>query len=239
MGNGLPTGELKLPTVVMFGSGESGKSTLMKQLMNLYGPRFSNEQRLRLVPAIHQSIVEACKLIIKELRAQHNSDGIKIGEDILKAIERVVHSGEENLEPKTGQDIHFLWNKGGFKEILNSSNSVFLSNKGSIEHFLERILEISSPDYLPSDEDLVKTRIRTTGLVTQEFDIENVKFILKDTGGQRSERKKWRNLFDATDVILYATAIGDYDQLCYEDEKSNRIQDSLECFESLVRSKLF
>ena len=50
---------------------------------------------------------------------------------------------------------------------------------------------MSSADFTPSWEDIIRARMRTTGIVQVEYEIKNVKFALLDAGGQRNERKKW------------------------------------------------
>lgn len=42
--------------------------------------------------------------------------------------------------------------------------------------FFERVEEISQPDYVPSIEDVLKVRVRTSGIVAEEYIIDNVKF---------------------------------------------------------------
>jgi hypothetical protein len=95
-----------------------------------------------------------------------------------------------------------------------------LNGKDSIAYFFENVLQIGTPDYIPSNEDLVIMRNER----------RNVKFTLRDTGGQRNERRKWVHHFHNADAVLFATSIGEFDEVCFEDEKANRIQEILECF---------
>jgi hypothetical protein len=47
-----------------------------------------------------------------------------------------------------------------------------------------------------------------------------------DVGGQRSERKKWIHCFENVTTILFLVAISEYDQLLFEDETVNRMQEA-------------
>jgi len=57
--------------------------------------------------------------------------------------------------------------------------------------FNERILEVGADNYLPSEQDVLRSRVRTTGIVENEFEIDGNVFKMFDVGGQRNERKKW------------------------------------------------
>lgn len=43
---------------------------------------------------------------------------------------------------------------------------------------------------MPTDEDIIHARLRTTGITETHFTFDNVDFTLVDVGGQRSERRK-------------------------------------------------
>jgi len=64
-------------------------------------------------------------------------------------------------------------------------------------------------------------------------------FILCDVGGQRNERKKWEKSFEGVSVVIFVTSLNDYDLLCYEDNKTNRLVESLTLFEQIVNGEWF
>jgi hypothetical protein len=70
---------------------------------------------------------------------------------------------------------------------------------------------------LPSDEDILRTRLRTTGTSETEFQVQGLIYRMVDVGGQRSERKKWIHVFDNCKVVLFLAAISGYDQALPED----------------------
>jgi guanine nucleotide-binding protein G(i) subunit alpha len=45
--------------------------------------------------------------------------------------------------------------------------------------------------YIPSEQDVLRTRVRTTGIVENDFVIDGNQFKMFDVGGQRNERKKY------------------------------------------------
>lgn len=60
-----------------------------------------------------------------------------------------------------------------------------------------------------------------------------------DVGGQRSERKKWIHCFENVTTIIFLVAISEYDQLLFEDETVNRMQEALTLFDSICNSRWF
>ena len=75
------------------------------------------------------------------------------------------------------------------------------------------------PDYIPTNQDILRTRLRTTGIKETQFALDHLTYRMFDVGGQRSERKKWIHCFDNVQVVLFLAAIGGYDQALLEDRK--------------------
>lgn len=56
--------------------------------------------------------------------------------------------------------------------------------------FRARMQEINE-----SKIDVLRSRVKTTGITESNFEIGELKYRMFDVGGQRSERKKWSVLF--------------------------------------------
>lgn len=85
----------------------------------------------------------------------------------------------------------------------------------------------------------MKGRIKTTGITETEFNIGSSKFKVLDAGGQRSERKKWIHCFEGITAVLFVLAMSEYDQMLFEDERVNRMHESIMLFDTLLNSKWF
>jgi len=81
--------------------------------------------------------------------------------------------------------------------------------------------------------------VRTTGIVENSFEIDGNQFRMFDVGGQRNERKKWIHCFENVTAVLFVAAISAYDQVLYEDEKTNRMVEALNLFEEICNSRWF
>jgi guanine nucleotide-binding protein subunit alpha len=92
---------------------------------------------------------------------------------------------------------------------------------------------------VPNDQDVLRSRVKTTGITETTFIIGDLTYRMFDVGGQRSERKKWIHCFENVTTILFLVAISEYDQLLFEDETVNRMQEALTLFDSICNSRWF
>jgi len=83
--------------------------------------------------------------------------------------------------------------------------------------FFADVERLFAKDYLPTDQDILRTRLRTTGITETIFELGNLTYRMFDVGGQRSERKKWIHVFDNVQVVLFLVAISGYDHVLVED----------------------
>lgn len=60
-----------------------------------------------------------------------------------------------------------------------------------------------------------------------------------DVGGQRSQRQKWYRCFDEVTSILFLVSSSEFDQVLFEDRKTNRLFESCNIFETIVNNKSF
>lgn len=79
----------------------------------------------------------------------------------------------------------------------------------------KRMLE---PNYLPTDQDILRSRVKTTGITELLFKVENTEYKVFDVGGQRSERRKWIHCFENLDAVVFMVSLSEYDQVLREDE---------------------
>jgi guanine nucleotide-binding protein subunit alpha len=86
---------------------------------------------------------------------------------------------------------------------------------------------------------VLRSRVKTTGITETTFIIGDLTYRMFDVGGQRSERKKWIHCFENVTTILFLVAISEYDQLLFEDETVNRMQEALTLFDSICNSRWF
>lgn len=84
--------------------------------------------------------------------------------------------------------------------------------------YFDSIDRIGDINYIPTDQDVLRSRVKTTGITETTFVIGDLTYRMFDVGGQRSERKKWIHCFENVTAIIFLVAISEYDQVLIEDE---------------------
>uniref|UniRef100_A0A914KTN2 Uncharacterized protein n=1 Tax=Meloidogyne incognita TaxID=6306 RepID=A0A914KTN2_MELIC len=110
----------------------------------------------------------------------------------------------------------------------------------SAKYFLDNLARLGAHNYLPTEQDLLRTRIKTSGITEVLFELKGLTFRVIDVGGQRSERKKWIHCFvDNVNSIIFISSLSEYDQTLREDNCTNRMLESLKLFDSICNSPWF
>ncbi|RZF40982.1 hypothetical protein LSTR_LSTR006285 [Laodelphax striatellus] len=103
-----------------------------------------------------------------------------------------------------------------------------------IQDYLSDIARIEHPDYLPTEQDILRARAPTTGIIEYPFDLDSIIFRMVDVGGQRSERRKWIHCFENVTSIIFLVALSEYDQILFESENENRMEESKALFKTII-----
>ena len=111
--------------------------------------------------------------------------------------------------------------------------------KSFLLSFLDDLDRLGAKDYQPTEQDILRTRVKTTGIVEVHFSFKNLNFKLFDVGGQRSERKKWIHCFEDVTAIIFCVAMSEYDQVLHEDETTVNIKLSALIRVPLIEDKSF
>jgi len=84
--------------------------------------------------------------------------------------------------------------------------------------FFESANRIAASNYVPSKEDVLRARAKTTAIMETRFSMGQLSIHMVDVGGQRSERKKWIHNFESVTSIIFCTALSEYDQVLLEEK---------------------
>ncbi|KAF7347557.1 hypothetical protein MVEN_01512100 [Mycena venus] len=109
--------------------------------------------------------------------------------------------------------------------------------------YLDEIPRITAKKYIPTDADVLKARLKTMGVVEHTFSISSgsnrgVQWKIYDVGGARNQRQAWAPYFEDINAIIFLAPISAFDQVLAEDTSVNRVEDSLQLWQSVVSNKL-
>lgn len=225
--------------MLLLGAGESGKSTVLKQMKLIHEGSYTPEERESYVEIVLSNTIQSMHVLLDAMEMM----GISLSDpaanqaraDVIMALPHQVDG--DHLSREVTDAIANLWKDAGVQQCFQRSREFQLND--SAQYYFDSIQRIGAPDYLPTDQDVLRSRVKTTGITESHFTIGELKYKLFDVGGQRSERKKWIHCFENVTAIVFLVAISEYDQSLYEDESINRMQESLALFDSICNSRWF
>ncbi|KAG1689655.1 Guanine nucleotide-binding protein G(o) subunit alpha [Nymphon striatum] len=180
--------------------------------------------------------IKLCFIVFSGIQANNKNclfkPDAKMVMDVIARMEDTEPFSEELLAA-----MKRLWADSGVQECFGRSNEYQLND--SAKYFLDDLDRLGAKNFEPTEQDILRTRVKTTGIVEVHFQFKNLNFKLFDVGGQRSERKKWIHCFEDVTAIIFCVAMSEYDQVLHEDETTNRMQESLKLFDSICNNKWF
>lgn len=222
--------ELKL---LLLGTGESGKSTFIKQMRIIHGSGYSDEDRRGFIKLVYQNIFMSMQTILRAM----DTLGICLrdsssNEENVSKVLAIDFESVTTLTPEFAQAINSLWHDEGVQECYDRRREYQLTD--SAKYFLSDIDRVSEEDFLPTEQDILRVRVPTTGIIEYPFDLETIIFRMVDVGGQRSERRKWIHCFENVTSIMFLLALSEYDQVLVEANNENRMEESKALFKTII-----
>ncbi|KAH7710265.1 guanine nucleotide-binding protein G(q) subunit alpha-like protein [Aphelenchoides avenae] len=226
--------ELKL---LLLGTGESGKSTFIKQMRIIHGTGFSEEDKRQHAPLIYQNVYTAMQSMIRAMDLLKIAYGDPHSEEKANVIRAVNVEQVKTFDEPHVSYISDLWDDHGIHEAYDRKREYQLTD--SAKYYLDSLSRLAAPGYVPTEQDILRVRVPTTGIVEYPFKLEKVVFRMVDVGGQRSERRKWIHCFENVTSIMFLVALSEYDQVLVECENENRMEESKALFRTILSYPYF
>ncbi|XP_065826477.1 guanine nucleotide-binding protein G(o) subunit alpha-like [Oscarella lobularis] len=225
--------------ILLLGAGESGKSTLVKQMKIIHGDGFTEQELIGYRVTICDNVLSSMKIVLNgmgTLRISLDVPSNKIhAETVLSSVEPLQIDG--TIDPDVGVALQALWTDKNVRYTVSKGNEFQLND--SAPYFFDNIERIVSANFSPTVEDALRARVRTTGIIETNFRVGAITYRLFDVGGQRSERRKWIQCFDDVKAVLFVCALSGYDMTLYEDGTTNRLDESLTLFQAICNNRFF
>eukprot|EP00026_Physarum_polycephalum_P011285 Phypoly_transcript_11493.p1 GENE.Phypoly_transcript_11493~~Phypoly_transcript_11493.p1 ORF type:complete len:351 (+),score=42.74 Phypoly_transcript_11493:84-1136(+) len=227
--------EVKL---LLLGAGDSGKSTIAKQMKIIHRQLWSPEEKLEYKDIIRDNILAAMLSMIYG-GAKY---GYSLSADAQDAAVPLTTTFPQrsNRDVSLIEDVHIeklrtLWKNPSVQKIYHDFGAR-LQLPSSTAYFMDSMDRVFLREYVPTEQDILRARRSTTGIHTIEFSIHGILFKCVDVGGQRTERRKWLHVFDDVTAVLFCVALDEYDLRMYEDETVWRVHESLQLFNEIANS---
>ncbi|KAK4054921.1 Guanine nucleotide-binding protein alpha-2 subunit [Microbotryomycetes sp. JL201] len=236
--------------ILLLGSGESGKSTIVKQMKIIHQNGYSRDEMLLFRLTIYKNVIDSAQTLVLALRRFKmepiESVNRAFAEQIAEyRLETDTYSSSPSLtgspatsgsglSPEIVDAIDSLWH-----DPIIPSREQEAKYGLALGSFFDEIKRIGAPGYVPNEADVLRARTKTTGISETKFKSGQLSIHMFDVGGQRSERKKWIHCFEAVTSIIFCVALSEYDQVLLEENGQNRMNESLVLFESVINSRWF
>ncbi|XP_075913163.1 guanine nucleotide-binding protein subunit alpha-11-like isoform X2 [Petromyzon marinus] len=198
----------------------------------IHGRGYTENDRREFTKLIHQNIVTAMQALIRGMATLKINYGNPDNEVHVLTVTSLDVEAVRSLGPREVAAVASLWADGGVLKCFSRRREFQISD--SAKYYLDALSRVSAPDYVPTEQDVLRVRVPTTGIIEYPFDLKNVVFRMVDVGGQRSERRKWIHCFENVTSILFLTALSEYDQVLAESDFENRLEESKSLFRLIV-----
>ncbi|XP_065307651.1 guanine nucleotide-binding protein G(i) subunit alpha [Dermacentor albipictus] len=229
--------EVKL---LLLGAGESGKSTIVKQMKIIHESGYTADECKLYRPVVHSNTIQSLLAIIRamgQLKIDFKDPSRADDARQFFTVAGATSSQECEITTELASLMKRLWQDPGVQHCFARSREYQLNDSAS--YYLNALDRISMPSYTPTQQDVLRTRVKTTGIVETHFVFKELHFKMFDVGGQRSERKKWIHCFEGVTAIIFCVALSGYDLVLAEDEEMNRMIESMKLFDSICNNKWF
>ena len=205
--------------LLLLGCGSAGKSTLFKSLRISHCGGIDHTDLMSIIPLIRRHCIESilklfgqCQLLYSLNNILHSNCNLNITNEIqihINSIEEFRNSvclddqsdDWENVDSDImngiAGSINLIWKLPEIQATYHKRGLYFALEDNS-DYYLNKINTIFNKNYIPSQEDYLKAKQRTVGMIDYEYQakVSKSNFRIIDVGGQRSERRKWMSLFD-------------------------------------------
>jgi len=225
-------GDKNLIKLLLLGTGDSGKSTFIKQMKLIHNNSFSHNELLYFQNVLRYNSLYSMQRVLN----YSGNIGHQFNEDTMELKTMIEEASD--LTPDIASAIRKVWEgeevKTFYEDHLNE-----IQVPSSSYYYFENSERFAADDYKPTDEDVLRAKLKTTGIIETKFAEKDIEFTLVDVGGQRAERRKWLHCFDDVSAVIYLAALDEYNMVLQEDGITNRMEESLTLFKEVTGAQWF
>jgi len=231
--------------ILLLGTGESGKSTVLKQMQIFQEGGFTELQRKEFRVVILQQVAKNLKVLINESAKTEYTPIQTFDMERANRVTQISESlafpdlFEKQFTPQLWEDIQVLWADKSIQDTFRCNYKFTLDD--STKYYLDRVpgIALSQNGGFPTNQDIIKSRTKTSSIIEKLYEYRNTSFRIVDVGGQRSERRKWAHCFPDINALIFIVAASEYDQYLREDTSTKRLDESFRVFDDTVNNKFF
>ncbi|KAG7087734.1 hypothetical protein E1B28_013679 [Marasmius oreades] len=179
-----------------------------------------------------KSALDKVKVTMRPGRADIASDSLRKIRGVDDEISEVIAGCRDDMKA--------IWEDTTIRKMLTVTKTKMEESPG---FFLNDVERIAVNDYEPTDDDIIRARLRTLGVQEYRITFDHGRSVgqewrLYDVGGTRSCRAAWYPYFEDVHAIIFLAPISCFDEKLAEDRRINRLEDSYLLWRSVCSCQL-
>ncbi|KAF8879951.1 heterotrimeric G protein alpha subunit 4 [Infundibulicybe gibba] len=223
--------------VLLLGSGDSGKSTILKQMRLIHKVPFSSQEIESYRQLVFDNLTRGIKYVLDAMEDME----LKVSEENMEYLDMIENARDlrdgEAFPVSYYEPLKSLWTDPNVQKAWERGNEAALPE--NLLYFYSSLDRLFDPAYVPVEQDIIQCRARTIGITETTFTLRDHEMLMVDVGGQKSERRKWIHCFQDVTSILFLVSLSGYDQCLVEDKDANQMQDAMTIWDSICHSQWF
>jgi hypothetical protein len=148
------------PKILLLGAGESGKSTVVKQVKLIWkvGGGMSERDRTDYRNALRRNTIESIQVLIEASKTLNIALGSEESNVLAKEVSEL--QTDADLDQVIAKKIHDLWTDKGIQATFDRRSEYW--SLDATPYYLSEVFRFAS-DFDVTEEDVLMARIRTTG----------------------------------------------------------------------------
>ena len=212
--------------LLLLGDCSSGKTTLIKQLKNVFGKGFSEDARKKYVDVVHHCVHVSIKALLCGMAKRSITYCNPANDEIWKHLINTDDPYSMEVNTSDYSMVMQLWQDSS---VCSRRREFQLPE--SADYFLNNLDRIQSNNYIPSVEDILRTYEPTSGVEEHPVMMGGIAYKLVDVGRKCLDtQRKWIHLFDgcAVSAVLFMVDISEYDKTLLISDSDSGTMNSLE-----------
>ena len=163
--------------ILLLGSGESGKSTIVRQMKIMHMNGYTKPEAMAFRASIFMNIFTGIMLlndgITNKLKINWSTDSAKKACDrLLSDFDDMKKSDELVFTKLHAKVIQELWIDPSALAAMARSNEFYMLD--STPYYVQESDRIALEDFVPTEQDILRVRIKTTGIVETKFTVQGL-----------------------------------------------------------------
>ncbi len=237
--------------ILILGAGEAGKTTTCSQLHCIVNDgMWDPGSKKKCINSLRMNVYMVARKLAEQIGTDTDklSDAGKTTHQALLQCDPM--DAANDYKKEEAAKINAYWHEDAVKEKFANKDKFWILEWAP--YYLDNAERFAGDDFEPTETDLVRARVKTTGVNQDPFNEEagkwtgweewketdlKIHWTVVDVGGQRSERRKWLGFFDNVQSVVFLVNSLGYNEVLYEDENLLRMHESLTLFDSLFGEK--